>query len=152
MTRRFLLAVAMAAVAAFTGSVPVAAASSSPGTASTPATSLVTCSVSPGHYCARIVYTSTTNGIYVNATNSTGYTTGPGKGKEWFRYSCSSGTCYIVPSALFTYSRADVQLNVHRTFSGSGFFLPCKALFGVDYINPAVNAPGPGAILFHVTC
>src|SRR5436305_13262014 len=112
----------------------------------------VPCSVSPGHYCARVFFTSVSGGIRVNQTRSTGYTRGPGKGREWFRYSCTVGTCFILPSAMFRYHRADVQLNVTRTFSGSGFFLPCGNRFGMQYRLPAVNAPGPGAVLFRVTC
>jgi hypothetical protein len=46
----------------------------------------------------------------------------------------------------------DVQLNVKRVFSGSGFLLPCGDVFGVDYRNPATNAPGPGPVLFKVVC
>jgi hypothetical protein len=112
----------------------------------------IACSVSPGHYCVNVRFVSVANGIRVTRTASTGYTTGAGKGREWFRYSCSAGTCFILPSVIFHYTRQDVQLNVTRTFSGSGFFLPCGNRFGVDYINPAVNAPGPGALLFRVTC
>ena len=97
-------------------------------------------------------FTSVSGGIRVNQTRSTGYTRGAGRGREWFRYSCTAGTCFILPSATFVYHRADVQLNVTRTFSGSGFFLPCGNRFGVQYRLPAVNAPGPGAVLFRVTC
>ena len=105
-----------------------------------------------GHYCAKVFYRSVSGGVRVTETKSTGYTTGAGKGREYFRYSCNAGTCYILPSGVFHYSHARVQLNVTRFFSGSGFFLPCGARLGVDYINPAVNAPGPGAIVFKVTC
>jgi len=122
------------------------------GTVSTPQTAAVPCSVFPGHYCARVSFVSVSGGIRVTRTSSTGYTTGAGRGREWFRYSCNAGTCYVLPSATFFYSRANVQLNVVRTFSGSGFFLPCGNRFGVDYINPANHAPGPGALLFRVTC
>lgn len=54
----------------------------------------------------------------------------PARAREYFRYSCTAGTCYILPSATFFYSRRDVQLNVTRTFSGSGFFLPGDARLG----------------------
>ena len=101
----------------------------------------IPCSVSPGHYCVRIFYTSVSGGIRMNETKSTGYTTGAGKGREWFRYSCSAGTCYILPSATFFYGSADVQLNVNRVFGGSGFFLPCGNRFGVQYFRPAKHAP-----------
>ena len=93
----------------------------------------IPCSVSPGHYCARVFFTSVSGGIRVNQTRSTGYTRGAGRGREWFRYSCTVGTCFILPSAIFRYRHADVQLNVTRTFSGSGKFLPCGNKFGVQY-------------------
>ena len=63
-----------------------------------------------------------------------------------------AGICFILPSALFVYGSADVQLNVTRTFAGSGFFLPCGNVFGVQYRLPAKNAPGPRALLFKVVC
>jgi hypothetical protein len=99
-----------------------------------------------------VTFTSVSGGIRVTRTNSTGYTTGAGKAREWFRYSCSAGTCFILPSQTFFYNRANIQLNVTRQFAGSGLFLPCGAVFGVDYIRPALNAPGPRAITFRVTC
>lgn len=150
---RRLAVVAAAGMALATVAAPASAstgaAAAGPVRSDGPA---ITCSVFAGHYCAKVFFTSVNGGVRVNQTKSTGYTTGAGKGREYFRYSCNAGTCYILPSATFRYSRANTQLNVTRTFSGSGFFLPCGAKLGVDYINPAVNAPGPGAVTFNVTC
>jgi len=112
----------------------------------------IACTISPGHYCAKVIATSVTGGIRVNQTRSTGYTRGPGRGREWFRYTCTAGICFILHSALFVYGSADVQLNVTRTFAGSGFFLPCGNVFGVQYRLPAKNSPGPRAVLFRVVC
>lgn len=148
--KRFVTMAATAVMALSVLSVATPAWASETGAARTAVA--IPCSVSPGHYCAKVTFVSVAGGIRVKKTQSTGYTRGAGKGREWFRYSCNAGTCFIVPSATFVYHSADVQLNVNRTFSGSGFFLPCGNLFGVQYRNPAKNAPGPGAVLFHVTC
>jgi len=128
-----------------------AASASTDTNVSTGGTARVPCSVSPGHYCAKIIYTSAVGGIRLNATKSTGYTRGPGRGREYFRYSCTSGTCYIRPTPIVVYTSADIQLNVNRFFTGAGKFLPCGNVFGVQYINPNVNAPAP-PVLFQVTC
>lgn len=151
MFRRLAL-VATAGIALATAASPASASTESAAASVRSDGPAITCSVSAGHYCARVFYNSVSGGVRVTQTKSTGYTTGAGKGREYFRYSCNAGTCYILPSGVFHYSHARVQLNVTRTFSGSGFFLPCGARLGVDYINPAVNAPGPGAIVLKVTC
>jgi hypothetical protein len=136
---------------ASTTGASTAAPSDVTGTVST-ARAAVACPVAPGNYCARVTFVSVNGGIRVTRTASTGYTTGGGKAREWFRYSCTAGTCFVLPSPTFFYGRRNVQLNVTRRFSGAGFFLPCGNQFGVDYIRPAVNAPGPRAILFRVRC
>lgn len=149
--RRFALAAATVAVVVSLLSLAAPAGASERGTTNSHGVA-IPCAVVPGHYCAKILFTSVTGGVDINQTRSTGYTRGPGRGREWFRYSCTAGTCFILPSALFVYGSADVQLNVTRTFSGSGFFLPCGNVFGVQYRLPARNAPGPRAVLFRVTC
>jgi hypothetical protein len=145
--KRMLVVVAVVVGSLFVFLVPAGAGQL--GSVARSSTPDITCSVHPGHYCARIYYTSVSGGIRVTETKSTGYTRGPGKGREWFRYSCNGGTCYIVPSAVFSYGGADVQLNVTRHLKE---FLPCGNVFGVQYRDPAKNAPGPGAVLFRVTC
>ena len=149
--RRLTLAAGAAAVVVSLLAFAAPAGASEPGTVSSHGAAIA-CAVAPGHYCAKVFATSVTGGIDVNQTRSTGYTRGPGKGREWFRYNCTAGICFILPSALFVYGSADVQLNVTRTFAGSGFFLPCGNVFGVQYRLPAKNAPGPRALLFKVVC
>jgi hypothetical protein len=121
------------------------------GSEGSPNTFSLTCVVTPGNYCSKIFFISEVGGISLTKTQSIGFTTGKGKAKEWFEYSCSAGTCFIAPSGLFKYTRSDTQLNVQRKFTGGGFFLPCGEVFGTDYIHPAVNAP-EGPLLYHVTC
>lgn len=152
MLRRFAVLLAIAGIALATVVSPASAATSAPTQTSVTSGPMITCSPFAGHYCAKISYTSVRGGIRVTQTRSTGYTTGAGRGREYFRYSCTAGTCYIAPSRTFFYSHSRVQLNVTRTFGGTGFFLPCGNRFGVDYIRPALHAPGPGALLFRVTC
>jgi hypothetical protein len=153
---RRLTVVLGTAVLALAALVAPASAATAPAARDSVATGTsadaIACSAFAGHYCARVFFTSVAGGIRVNQTRSTGYTTGAGRAREYFRYSCAAGTCYILPSATFFYSHRLVQLNVTRTFAGSGRFLPCGNRFGVDYINPAVNAPGPRPVLFTVTC
>jgi hypothetical protein len=148
--KRLVMLIALPVAALLTFAAPAGA--STHGTVTAPRTASIPCAVSPGHYCAKVFYKSVSGGIRVVETKSTGYTRGPGRGREWFRYSCTAGTCFILPSALFVYSGADVQLNVTRKFGGGGFFLPCGNVFGVQYRNPAVNAPGPGFVKFRVIC
>ena len=148
--KRIATVLALAVAPLLAAAAPAAA--STHATVTAQRTASIPCAVSPGHYCARVFFNSVSGGIKVTQTKSTGYTRGPGRGREWFRYSCTAGTCFILPSALFVYSGADVQLNVTRTFGGSGFFLPCGNVFGVQYRNPAINAPGPAAVKFRVTC
>jgi hypothetical protein len=154
LTSRLLVA-AIAALTALGASIGSASASTGTQaqahTISTP-NALVPCTNTLGHYCAKVFFNSVSGGLKVTETESTGYTYGAGKAREWFRYSCTLGKCYTAPSAIFSYGTSDVQLNVKRVFSGSGFFLPCGNVFGVDYRNPATNAPGPGPVLFKVVC
>lgn len=158
--KRLLLALAAALAAVLLQAFPAGASTAGASTATpgdvqgavSTVAPAITCAVGPGNYCARAVFTSVNGGVRVTRTLTTGYTYGAGKGREWFRYSCTAGTCYTLPSATFYYQRADMQLNVTRTFAGTGMFLPCGNVFGVDYRNPAVNAPGPRALLWHVTC
>ena len=150
-----LLVAAIAALMAV--GVSVGSASASTGTqvqAYTTAApnALVPCTNTIGHYCAKVFYNSVSGGIRVLETESTGYTYGAGKAREWFRYSCTVGKCYTAPSTTFSYSSSDVQLNVKRVFGGTGYPLPCGNVFGVDYRLPATNAPGPGAVTFKVVC
>ncbi len=152
MIRRLAVVLASAGIALASVVAPASAATSAPDAASVTAGPAITCSPFAGHYCAKIFFTSVSGGVRINSTKSTGYTTGAGRGREFFRYSCTAGTCYIAPSRTLFYSHRLVQLNVTRTFSGSGKFLPCGAQLGVDYINPAINAPGPRPLLFRVTC
>jgi hypothetical protein len=147
--RKLGVAVGAAILLLMAGALPAGAEPA--GTVMSPKSPSIFCRPIRGHYCAKVIFTSVAGGIRVNATRSTGYTFGSGQGREWFRYSCNAGTCYVLPSAIFVYHGV-VQLNVNRSFGGGGLFLPCGAVLGVDYINPAVNAPGPGALLFHVTC
>ena len=111
----------------------------------------VRCAAFPGNYCGRVFFTSVSGGIRVTETKSTGYTEGRGKAREYFLYSCASGTCFISPSRTFFYSHKNVQLNVTRFFSGSGKFLPCGNRFGMRYHNPDINGPD-GAVLSRVRC
>lgn len=152
MFRRLAVVFTAAGIALATLVAPASAATSAPAVASVATGRAIPCSPSASHYCAKILYTSVAGGVRINQTRSTGYTTGGGRAREFFRYSCRAGTCYIAPSGTFHYSHRLVQLNVTRTFRGSGYFLPCGNVFGVDYINPAVNAPGPRPILFRVNC
>jgi hypothetical protein len=112
----------------------------------------LTCPVAPGNYCAKINYTSVSGGIRVNSTQSIGFTTGAGKAREWFRYACTAGTCFISPTNIVQYHARGTELQARHAFSSPGFFLPCGNKFGVDWRNPAVNAPGPGPVLFRVVC
>jgi hypothetical protein len=112
----------------------------------------LTCAVAPGNYCAQVNFTSVSGGIRVNSMQSIGFTTGAGKAREWFRYSCTAGTCYISPTNIVRYFARGTQLNAQHTFGGGGFFLPCGNKFGVDWRKPATNAPGPGPVLFRVVC
>src|ERR1700731_2369958 len=109
------------------------------GTEGAPTSFALSCPVAPGNYCSKIFYTSVSGGIRLNKTQSIGYTTGAGKAREWFQYSCTAGTCYIAPSRTFHYSHSDTLLAVQRKFTGSGFFLGCGVVFGTNYIRPAVN-------------
>src|SRR4051812_43345061 len=117
--KKLLLIVAAAVMALVLPSLPAqasttGASSTAPsdvtGTVSSPQTAAVTCSRFAGHYCARVTFTSVSGGIRVTRTASTGYTTGAGRGREWFRYSCNAGTCYVLPSATFFYNSRNVQL------------------------------------------
>jgi hypothetical protein len=112
----------------------------------------LTCPVAPGNYCAQINFTSVSGGIRVNSTQSIGFTTGAGKAREWFRYSCTGGTCYIAPTNIVTYHARGTELQAQHSFGGGGMFLPCGNKFGVDWRKPATNAPGPGPVLIRVTC
>jgi hypothetical protein len=151
MRKRIVLGVAGAlAIVGMTTGAGYASGSSATARVSSQGHTL-TCPVGPGNYCAAIHYTSVKGGIRVNSTDSIGFTTGAGKAREWFRYSCSAGTCYISPTNIVKYGRRGVELQAHHSFS-PGFFLPCGNKFGVDWRNPAVNAPGPGPVLFRVTC
>ena len=148
--KRIAIVIALAVAPLLAMAVPAGA--STHASVSTQRMASIPCAVIPGHYCAKVFFNSVSGGIDVTQTKSTGYTRGAGRGREWFRYSCTAGTCFILPSPLFVYPGADFQLNVTRTFSGSGFFLPCGDVFGVQYHNPAINAPGPGPGKFRVTC
>ncbi len=149
MRKRFALGfVAAVAVIGFTTAAGSAAGPM--GHISSPQGNTLSCPNAPGNYCAQVSYTSVSGGIDVNSTQSVGFTTGAGKAREWFRYSCNAGTCYISPTNIVTYHSRDTQLNA--THNLGGFFLPCGNKFGVDWRNPAKNAPGPGPVLFRVTC
>ena len=117
-----------------------------------PGTHTLTCTVVPGHYCAQVNLTSVTGGIRVNSAQSIGFTTGAGKAREWFRYSCTAGTCFISPTNIVTYNARGTELQASHSFGGGGMFLPCGNRFGVDWRKPAINAPGPGPVLYTVTC
>lgn len=151
MRKRILLGIvaALAVIGMTTGAGY--ASSNSASAQVSPKGHTLTCPVVPGNYCAQINVTSVSGGIRVNSTASIGFTTGAGKAREWFRYSCSAGTCYISPTNIVTYHARGTELQAQRSFGG-GMFLPCGNKFGVDWRKPSTNAPGPGPVLFKVNC
>jgi hypothetical protein len=151
--RKRILLGAMAALAVIGMTTGAGYASSTSASAQVgPRGHTLTCTVAPGNYCAQVNYTSVSGGIDVNSMNSVGWTTGAGKAREWFRYSCTGGTCYISPTNIVRYFARGTELQAQHTFGGGGFFLPCGNKFGVDWRKPATNAPGPGPVLFRVVC
>lgn len=150
--KRILLGlVASMAVVGLTTGAGYASGSTVQATQGSPAAFALTCPVGPGNYCSKIFYKPVSGGIRLTKTQSIGFTTGAGKAREWFEYSCTAGTCFFAPTKLLHYSSADTLLAVQRKFGGGGFFLGCGVVFGVNYINPAVNAPH-GPSLYRVAC